>query len=198
MYYRFGVSPTASAAIATAYLHDLIKAKYISCDLSYLACDPSKLTRARKKAMKYAIKRDSEKFEKSNILGIFFDGRKDTTRTMEPDSTGRLHHRMTKEEHVTVTVEPSGDYLGHITPDKADHPDKPAKKTAEGVYRLMAQSGADETCQVIGGDSTNSNNGWKGGALAHLEKLLGRKCVWAICKLHTNELPLRYCIYIKL
>ena len=43
-------------------------------------------------------------------------------------------------------------------------------------------------------DSTNDNTGWKGGAMAHLEKLFGRKLVWFVCDLHTNELPLRHLI----
>ena len=30
--------------------------------------------------------------------------------------------------------------------------------------------------------------------MAHLEKLLGHKCHWAVCMLHTNELPLRHLI----
>ena len=50
----------------------------------------------------------------------------------------------------------------------------------------------DETVLVIGGDSTNSNTGWKGGMLTHLEKFLDRKCFWVVCMLHTTELPLRH------
>ena len=56
----------------------------------------------------------------------------------------------------------------------------------------MVQHGVDKTVLVIGGDSTNSNTGWKGGMLAHLDKLLDRKCFWVVCMLHTTELPLRH------
>ena len=52
--------------------------------------------------------------------------------------------------------------------------------------------GVDRTILVIGGDSTNLNTGWKGGMLTHIEKLLGRKCFWVVCMLHTTELPLRH------
>ena len=55
----------------------------------------------------------------------------------------------------------------------------------------MHTHGGAEKLQVIGGDSTNSMTGWNGGALAHLERLMGHKCMWSICMLHTNELPLR-------
>ena len=54
--------------------------------------------------------------------------------------------------------------------------------------------GATESCQVLGGDSTNSNTGWRAGAIPHLERLLGHKCQWVICNIHTLELPLRHLI----
>ena len=44
---------------------------------------------------------------------------------------------------------------------------------------------------MIGGDSTNSNTGWKGGAFHFLEKYLDRRLFWCVCQLHTNELKLR-------
>ena len=50
----------------------------------------------------------------------------------------------------------------------------------------------DKTLQFLSGDSTNSNTGWKGGIIAWLEKLLGRKVTWLICQLHCNELGLRH------
>ena len=37
--------------VATAYLQDLIAAGFMTPEMSYLACDPSKLARARKAAM---------------------------------------------------------------------------------------------------------------------------------------------------
>lgn len=130
----------------------------------------------------------------SDIVGIYFDGRKDLTRAMVLDSSDHLHPRIIKETHVSVTVEPLGMYLGHITPDDAVHPVKPARKEAEAIYELLGQHGATESCLVLGGDSTASNTGWRGGVMAHLEKLLGHKCHWAVCQLHTNELPLRHLI----
>ena len=54
--------------------------------------------------------------------------------------------------------------------------------------------GLDKCLEVIGGDSTNSNTGWKGGAMTWLERMLERKCFWVICMIHTNELPLRHLI----
>ena len=69
---------------------------------------------------------------------------------------------------------------------------KPARQAAVALNEWMVQYGVDKTVLVIGGDSTNPNTGWKGGMLAHLEKLLDRKCYWVVCMLHTTELPLRH------
>jgi len=44
---------------------------------------------------------------------------------------------------------------------------------------------------VLGGDGTVSNTGWKGGSMAHIEKILGRPCQRVVCLLHHCELPLR-------
>ena len=59
---------------------------------------------------------------------------------------------MVKEEHISVTWEPSGmwyhtlytfetlpftfRYLGHFTPEKAVHPNKPAKMIAEQTWKM--------------------------------------------------------------
>ena len=47
---------------------------------------------------------------------------------------------------------------------------------------------------MVGGDSTVSNTGIKGGSITHLENMLGHKCQWNICAIHTNELPIRHLI----
>jgi hypothetical protein len=95
---------------------------------------------------------------------------------------------------VAVTVEPSGHYLTRFTPPPAHHPEKPAFKEAEALFEILQDLGATESCIVLGGDSTNSNTGWKGGAMAHLEKLLGHKCQWVVCNIHTLELLLSHLI----
>ena len=138
--------------------------------------------------------KDKEKGEEEKVTGIYFDGRRDKTRALIPDSAGKMHPRIIKEEHVAVTVEPSGKYLAHFTPPPAVHPEKPAQKEAECLFELLQALDSTETCQVIGGDSTNSNTGWRGGSMARLERLLGHKCQWIVCNIHTLELPLRHLI----
>ena len=191
---RYNVSPAAAAAIATGFLQDLIASKHLSSELAYLACDPSKLVRARRTAMAQSKEADQERMEEEEITAVYFDGRRDKTRALVPDIHGKLHPRIIKEEHIAVTVEPSGKYLTHFTPPPAVHPEKPALKEAEALYEVLQSLGATESCQVIGGDSTNSNTGWRNGSLAHLERLLGHKCQWVVCNIHTLELLLRHLI----
>ena len=52
----------------------------------------------------------------------------------------------------------------------------------------------DETLDSITGDSTNTNIGSDGGTFTLLERMLGRKLMWLVCYLDTNELPLRHLI----
>ena len=73
---------------------------------------------------------DKEKDGEEKITGIYFDGIKDKTRALIPDSFGKVHPRIVKEEHISVTVEPSGKYLTHFTPLPAKYPKKPLWKKA--------------------------------------------------------------------
>ena len=102
--------------------------------------------------------------------------------------------KMVKEEHVSVTEEPSGRYLWHFVPEEPVHPEKPALKVAQALYDLLETHDSLDSLLVLQGDSTNMNTGWRGGTHALLEKMLGRKLFWAVCMLHTNELPLRHLI----
>lgn len=60
------------------------------------------------------------------------------------------------------------------------------------MYEWVTDYGIKESLLAIGGDSTNVNTGWKGGAIQFLENKMERKLIWLICALHTNELPLRH------
>ena len=57
--------------------------------------------------MVVAKNNDNFNLPKDNI-GIYFDGRKDSTRAMINDSNGQLHPINIKEQHITVTIEPGG------------------------------------------------------------------------------------------
>ena len=161
--------------------------------MAYLAVDPSKVVRARKKVITSAKEKDRAKQEK--IVGMSYDGRRDrNTRAMVPDPSGKPKMRTIVEEHESVTEEPSGQYLGHFTPEPASSSERPALKVAQGLLAILEEYDSTNSLQVLGGDSTAMNTGWRGGSHAHLEELLGRKLFWAICQLHVNELPLRHLI----
>ena len=59
---------------------------------------------------------------------------------------------------------------------------------------ILEKYESKELCILIGGDSTNTNTGWRGGIHSHLEKMVSHKCFWSICMKHTNELKLRHLI----
>ena len=192
---RFGISRAATGAIATAFLQDLIAAGHLNPEMSYLACDPNKIARARQAAMKESQVRDNQKYESGEIIGMGYDGRRDKhTRAMVADSTGKMKMRIVTEEHEAVTEEPSGRYLTHFVPEIPVSSEKPALKVAQGLLDILEQHNSTQSSQFLGGDSTAMNTGWKGGSHALLEKLLGRRLYWGICNLHTNELPLRHLI----
>ena len=145
--------------------------------------------------MREAQEKDEEKFQGEKLVGMSYDGRRDKhTRAMVPTSTGKLKPGVVSEEHISVTEEPAGRYLSHFVPADPVPPEKPALKVAEALFEILQKHNSTESIMILGGDSCKTNTGHKGGSHAHLEKLLGRRLFWAICQLHTNELPLRHLI----
>ena len=168
---RFDVSPAAAAALASGFLQDLIAGGHLSPHMAYLVCDPNKLRRSRQGVMVSARSNDQGNHQGTKIVGLGYDGGKDKTRTMIPDSSGKLHPRVIKEEHVSVTEEPSGRYLGHFVPEEPVPPEKPALKVAQALYDLLATHDSIDSLLVLQGDPTRANMGWKGGIHAHVESM---------------------------
>ena len=67
---RFDISPAAAAACSTGFLQDMIAAGHLSSDMSYMACDPNKLRRARMDSMATARAMDEEKHHGVKITAI--------------------------------------------------------------------------------------------------------------------------------
>ena len=198
---RFGVSQRATSAIICGLLQDLVDAGYLTAEeKQFLTCDQKKIFRAKESMMSSAQLTEESRVLESKIMGIFFDGREDKTKVLAfNNETKKYHPSQIQEEHYTITQEPEGKYLHHFSPldyqnDSKGKCVKPAKRIALGVYDWIQSHGAKESIQVIGGDSTNAMTGWMGGALSNLEKLLGHKCMWSVCMIHLNELPLRHLI----
>ena len=186
---RYGVSARATAAIATSTLLDV----GVSSDDKII--DHNKVERAKSRVMKKIQEEQESKYYDISIQGILFDGRKDITKVMlETDDSSQNFPGSVKEEHYSMCSEPGGEYLTHFTPEPATEKCKPGEQIANGIYEWVARYKARKTLVALGGDSTNVNTGWQGGAIQYVEKKLGRKLIWLICALHTNELPLRHLI----
>ena len=118
---------------------------------------------------------------------MYFDGRKDKTLIIK--ETGNKRSRLEiVEEHITVLTEPGSKYLGHFPLSNGS-----ASNIANGLYNFCLQKNIDiSKIDLIGCDGTNTNVGWKAGAIRKFEEKLGKPLQWNICQLHSNELPLRH------
>ena len=81
------------------------------------------------------------------------------------EETDKFYSCVKKEEHYSVTIEPSGKYAFHFTPIEATKTISHAKQIALRIVRWLAENNGSETLLAIGGDSTNTNTGWKGGVM---------------------------------
>lgn len=167
---RFKVSDIAGAFLATAVMEDLGLVTHMN---KQLVVDKSKLRRARVKTRKSNVN------DCKDIIGLYFDGRKDRTKTAS---------KIIVEEHITVLSEPGSKYECFLTPQGSD-----AEQIADNVLQwLLEKNVTTENTLVIGCDGTNVNTGAEGGAIAFIENRIGHALQWSICMLHGNELPLRH------
>ena len=181
---RYDVSLRATAVIVTSTLIDY---KIITADNTSQIASHSKIEREIERCLAEMEKLRLE--VEQSISCVFFDGRCDKTNVMLEDEAGKKYPSVQMEEHISLTSEPGGEYLGHLSPAAKD-----AKTTADELYAFFVKEGIDKTLEYTGGDSTNHVTGAQGGTMRHLEELLGHRLVRSICELHTNELPLRHII----
>ena len=113
---------------------------------------------------------------------------------MEIEGSKQKFPGLIKEEHYSVCSEPGGQYLFHFTPEEASQQKKHAEIISGHLVDWLNERNLSHKLLAVGGDSTNVNTGWEGGAMQWVEKKLGRKLVWIVCDLHTGELPLRHLI----
>lgn len=171
---RYGISDPAGAAISSAALQS---AGLVTEDDPQLVIDKNKLKRAREKVgNQLYLQRDDE------IVGLYFDGRKDRTMTMEVSEDGVAHKRFKKEEHISVIGEPFGKYLGHIALKRGL-----AVNICDGILEKFGNI----DFSAIGSDGTVTNTGHTGGIIRLIEERLDRPLQWLICQLHLNELPFK-------
>ena len=190
--FRYGVSARSTAAITTAAWID---GGLITKEDTKLIVDHNKVICAQQKVMN-ELEEDFNKMAVSGEIScILFDGRIDMTKVMlEAEKTDRLYPGAIKEEHYSVCMMPGGKFLFHFTPEKASKEKKHAEIIGDHIVDWMVPRSVDKYLGALGGDSTNVNTGWEGGAIHHMECKIGRKVNWLICLLNTNKLALRHLI----
>lgn len=178
---RYGVSDRAAAAIASSVLEDI---GVISETDTSLVIDRHKIRREKSRTRKEL---QQSQLDLDELHGIYFDGRKDHTLVIEKIGSKQFR-RTIKEEHYSIIKEPGSDYLSHVSPNSSS-----AKDITASIVSCLTERGVSlEFLDVVGCDGTNTNTGWKGGAIRQLEVHLGRPLQWAICLLHFVELPFRH------
>ena len=137
---RFGATSTVTAAIINGTIAALIDDHHLHPDLKSLCVDAAKVTRFKAKVLAAA---DSER--PAPIKCVFIDGRRDDTLITKRNMvTGRHHRVIKKENHITVTAEPDGDYVTHFTPPPKTRQAKPAKQAAISLHTWMVSQGVDQ------------------------------------------------------
>ena len=178
-----------AAEIVTGTLIDF---EIVTAEDSHLVIDHNKIKRAQEVLTSKLNDEFEEEIKKKGISCIFFDGRRDDTKVMlECEDSEKQFPGLIKEEHYSVCEEPGGRYLFHFVPGEATSGKKHSEILADQIVEWLRERGQDQVLRAIGGDSTNPNTGWSGGAMHWVEVKLGRNLVWIVCDLHTGELPLR-------
>lgn len=89
-----------------------------------------------------------------------------------------------------MIAEPGSQYIGHVVPESGS-----AVNIMNAIYSFLTDNSISTNYLCgIGCDGTNTNTGWKGGVIVHLENKLNKSLEWLVYQLHANELPLRHLI----
>ena len=128
---------------------------------------------------------------KGQIYCLGFDGKRDKfTKVFEevPVNGNPINKYILKsEEHISFVEEPSGKYLDHIT---VDFGKGTGREIAQLISDLLREYNSQETFEAICADGTAVNTVYKTGAIAELERNLGRALYWSICLKYGNEFQL--------
>ncbi|GBO24411.1 hypothetical protein AVEN_198870-1 [Araneus ventricosus] len=104
---RFGISDRAFAAIVSAPLQDV---GIISESIVLNVVDRNKIRRGRTKARTTLLSQSVIKDYDHGQFGLYFDGRKDRTLSMEDN-----RRKVIIEEHVSLVKEPGSEYIGYVS-----------------------------------------------------------------------------------
>ena len=132
--------------------------------------DKNKLKRQMIKYQEELREQEMKELKADPPEGIYFDGKKDDTLTLEKDDRGVWKVVQYNEEHYTLGIEPGAKYLGHLEPDSGK-----AVDIADSIMNYLKENEIDGGWKIVGSDSTSCITGNVGGAICLLEKALGKK-----------------------
>jgi len=182
---RRGISSRAGAQIASALLQDF---GVVNSSDSSAVIDKSKLQRERSKSRHRAVSATHT----SELLALYYDGRKDETLTKEIVD-GKAHRKKITEEHISMVEEPGSIYVGHVTPASGTGAD-----ISKAIRDFAKNSQINlSALKAMGCDGTAANTDKDRGCVKKTEEALQKNLQVVVCLLHLNELPLRKLI-IKL
>ena len=181
---RYGVSSRAGAAIVNAALTD---AEVISAADQSQVIDKNKLRRTIEKFKEERVAEDAQELVEAQGEAYYCDGKKDITLFVKKDDQGKYYNTFEEEEHISVSSEPGGKYVSHLTPAGGKGSD-----IAEVLVTYLTEHGVIGSWRIVGGDSTAVNTGVDNGCFVLIEDALGRRLFRVVCTLHLNELPFRH------
>lgn len=155
---RFGISLSGTATLCNALLKDL------NVSNSENLIDRSQIQRNVSKFNKNITDAHTQKIQRfvdeSSCIGLFFDGKKDKSKTYElNEETGQQHPRTETEDHYSIVLEPNSMYYATITPNSSK-----AVDIAHGIFNQLKQDEIDVIkIKFFGCDATNVNTGEHGG-----------------------------------
>ena len=178
-----------AALLANALLKDV---GMIGPDDKHLLITHRKIERERDKLRAAIKKTQKRKFEQSPPIGILFDSKIMQTLVESKDvDTGAVKRRRMAVDQYVVTTE-RGEFLESFEIIKDNSAtESHAKRVAKKLKIVCDDHNITNSIQVVGGDTTNTNTGWKGGIFSLLERELGKRLFRVECQLHINELALR-------
>lgn len=155
---RCGVSLSNAATLFNALLKDLGLANEQNL------IDRNQLQRNKSNFRKYIANEHNDNIRKaindSDCCGIYFDGKKDNTKTfvINPE-TSKPHPRTSNEEHYTMVLQPHNLYYAHVAPTSSQ-----AKPIADSIVKRLKDDRIDvNKIKFVGSDGTNTNTGESGG-----------------------------------
>ncbi|GBM23759.1 hypothetical protein AVEN_271122-1 [Araneus ventricosus] len=175
---QFGISDRAGAAIVSAALQDV---DIISESNVLNVVDRNKIRRERTKARTTLLSQVIKDYDHDQF-GLYFDGRKDRTLSMEDN-----RRKVIIEEHISLVKEPGFEHIGHVSVNFGR-----AQIIGNNIYSIFVMRCQCHRCNKVGCDGKSVNTGVKGGIIRNMELILNRPLQWFVCQLHVNDLPLRH------